>query len=334
MNTDDLYRLLRTSHAQAQSIVDTVADPLLVLDAGFCVLTASRSFFAKFGVDRYETIGKSIFELGNGQWDIPELHQLLSEVIPRSAAIIDFEVVHEFPGLGRRTMLLTARTLFQPDGGGHSILLTISDATDQRARDANKDLLFGELRHRMKNLLALVQALARQTPTADRTADQFRDELLGRLGALIEAESLGFDGSPGTDLKTMIEHILAPYSCTASCVTVDSGPPVNLSSKQVMFLAMVLHEMATNAAKYGALASENGHVHVRWRLREGGDRLELEWSESGEPRVVRPESHGFGSALIRATVERSLDGSINLDFTPEGLRALLTFPIRAGDGRV
>ena len=110
MDTDDLYRLLRTSHAQAQGIVDTIVDPLLVLDADLCVQAAGRSFFKTFQVDRYETIGRRIYELGDGQWDIPELRRLLVEVIPRSAAVIDYRVEHAFPGLGQRTMLATART--------------------------------------------------------------------------------------------------------------------------------------------------------------------------------------------------------------------------------
>jgi len=97
MNRDDLYRLLRVSHAQAQGIVDTIANPLLVLDAGLIVQAANRSFFKTFGVDREETIGRPVYELGEGQWDIPELRRLLEEVIPKSAAIINYHVEHDFP---------------------------------------------------------------------------------------------------------------------------------------------------------------------------------------------------------------------------------------------
>lgn len=86
MHTDELYRLLRAGHAQAQWIFDTVADPLLVLDANLCVQAASRSFFETFGVERYETIGQPLAELGSGQWNIPELVRLLTEVIPRATA--------------------------------------------------------------------------------------------------------------------------------------------------------------------------------------------------------------------------------------------------------
>src|SRR5690242_1481526 len=92
MNTEDLYRLLRIGHVQAQGIVDTVADPLLVLDESLCIQNASRSFFQTFKVDRDETIGQRIYDLGNGQWNIPELRRLLTDVIPKASAVIDYEV--------------------------------------------------------------------------------------------------------------------------------------------------------------------------------------------------------------------------------------------------
>jgi len=102
-----------------QGIVDTVTDPLLVLDSALCVVAASRSFFDTFRIDPDDTIGSPISELGNGQWDIPELRRLLLDVIPKATAVINYEVEHEFPDLGRRTMLVTARTLHRPGGGGH-----------------------------------------------------------------------------------------------------------------------------------------------------------------------------------------------------------------------
>ena len=88
MNLEDLYRLLRSEHVQAQGIVDTVPDPLLVLDQDLCVVTASRAFFETFPVGRDETLGRHLYELGDGQWDIPELRHLLEEVIPKSTAVI------------------------------------------------------------------------------------------------------------------------------------------------------------------------------------------------------------------------------------------------------
>jgi PAS domain-containing protein len=98
MNLEDLYRLMRTEHVQAQGIVDTIGDPLLVLDGELCVQTANRAFYNIFKVSRDETIGQHLYELGNGQWNIADLRRLLEDVIPRSAAVLDYEVEHDFPG--------------------------------------------------------------------------------------------------------------------------------------------------------------------------------------------------------------------------------------------
>ena len=253
MNMEDLYRLLRTGHVQAQGIVDTVADPLLVLDESLCVQSASRSFFQTFKVDRDETIGKPIYELGSGQWDIPDLRRLLVEVIPKAAAVINYEVKHDFPGIGPRTMLVTARTLHHPDNGGHSMLLSIVDATDRFRRDEAKDMLFGELRHRMKNLLAVAQSIARQTTTEGRSAKQYRDDFLGRFGALVEAEDLAFAEQEEAGLEALIERSLVPYTANANAVVIRPGAAVELGPRRLMSLSLVLHELATNAAKYGAL---------------------------------------------------------------------------------
>ena len=111
MNLEDLYRLLRSEHVQAQGIVDTLEEPLLVLDSAGCVLTANRGFYETFRVGRDDTVGRSLFALGGRQWDIPELRHLVSEIIPRSTAVVGYEVTAEFSTIGKRTMLVSARRL-------------------------------------------------------------------------------------------------------------------------------------------------------------------------------------------------------------------------------
>nr|WP_234841269.1 PAS domain-containing protein [Sinorhizobium meliloti] len=102
--------------------------------------------FATLKVGRDETIGQHLYELGNG-WDIPELRRLLEEVIPKSTAVVDYEVEHDFPSIGRRTMLVSAHRLFHPDNNSRTLLLSIVDATERRQLEAEKDVLLGELRH-------------------------------------------------------------------------------------------------------------------------------------------------------------------------------------------
>lgn len=327
MNMEDLYRLLRTGHVQAQGIVDTVADPLLVLDEGLCVQSASRSFLDTFKVDRDGTIGQHIYELGNGQWDIPDLRRLLSEVIPKSTAVINYEVEHDFPGLGRRTMLLTARTLHHPDNGSHSMLLSIVDATDRSRRDAAKDMLFGELRHRMKNLLAVAQSIARQTTTKGRSAEEYRDDFLGRFGALVEAQDLAFAEQKEAGLAALVERILAPYTTSPEAVVIEPGAAVELGPHTVMSLSLVLHELSTNAAKYGALSVSGGRVQVGWQVEKDNSRLRLKWVESGGPPVSPPASTGYGTKLIQSATSYSLGGQVEQEYAVGGLEAEIVIPL-------
>lgn len=328
MNMEDLYRLLRTGHVQAQGIVDTIGDPLLVLDGSLTVQNASRSFFETFKVDRYETIGQPLHELGNGQWDIPQLRRLLEDVIPKSTAVINYEVEHDFPGIGHRTMLVTARTLHHPDHSSHTMLLVFSDVTDQHRRDAARDMLFGELRHRMKNLLAVAQSLARQTTTEGRTAEEYRDDFVGRFAALVDAQDLAFAEDDEKGLATLVEHVLAPYSSSASAVDIGAGPPVVLGPQTIMTLGLVLHELATNAAKYGALSVPGGQVSVSWLVEEAGGQLRLRWAESGGPSVSAPTTTGYGTQLIRSAT--SLGGQVKQDYRPDGLEVEIDIPLGKG----
>lgn len=169
MDLEDLYRLLRAGHIQAQGIVDTLEEPLLVLDKTLCVQSGNRAFFETFRVSKDETLGRPIFELGNGQWDIPELRKLLSEVVPKSTAVVGYEVNHGFPGLGRKTVLVSARRLVHPDSSNSSILILFEDVTERRRIDAEKDIVLAETRHRMKNLLATVRAIANRTVADGRS---------------------------------------------------------------------------------------------------------------------------------------------------------------------
>ncbi len=323
MNTEDLYRLLRTGHVQAQGIVDTVADPMLLLDENLCVRNASRAFFEIFQVDRYETIGQHIYELGNGQWDIPDLRHLLKQVIPRSTAIIDFRVEHDFPALGHKVMLLTARTLHHPDNNSHLMLLSIVDITERAHRDVEKDMLFGELKHRMKNLLSVAKSIARHAPTQGRSAAQYRDEFLGRFEALVEAQELGFIGDEATDLCALIERVLAPYANSSDAVKIDTDGPFILGTSTLTSLGLVLHELATNAAKHGALSVPGGHVSIGWQAEEAAGHLVITWVESGGPPVTPPKATGFGTRLIQTAIYH---GEVRQTYAPDGLEVEIYIP--------
>lgn len=328
MDLEDLYRLLRAGHIQAQGIVDTIQEPLLVLDQHLCVLSGNMAFFEKFRVSKDETIGQSTFKLGNGQWDIPELRTLLSEVVPKSSAVVGYEVTHEFPNLGLRTMLVSARRLVHPDSNSTSILLMLEDVTEKRRTDAEKDILLAETRHRMKNLLSTVRALANRTAVADRSAVEYRDAFLGRFEALMDAQNLELSGGAVIDFAGIVET--AAKVAPSEDAFVRQGPSVALATRQVLPLRLLVHELSTNALKYGALSVEGGKVTVRWSVvnRTGGrEALLIAWREEGGPPVAPPARSGFGSELIDFSVRHELGGTAELNFEPDGFRGMFSVPI-------
>jgi two-component sensor histidine kinase len=327
MHLEDLYRLLRSEHVQAQGIIDTLEEPLLVVDQAGCVLTGNRGFFETFRVGRDDTVGRSLFALGGGHWDIPELRLLLGDIIPKSAAIIAYEVNADFPAIGRRTMLVSARRLVHPDNNSTSILILFEDATARHRVAAEKDILLAETRHRMKNLLAIVRAIATQTTVEGQSGEVYREAFLGRFEAVIRAEDLALAGSAEGDLSALVEQALGPAG--PERYRVDPGPPVTLRRSQVVPISLILHELVANAWKYGALSRPGGVAHLTWSVAPEGGRsvLHFTWHEENGPPVSPPTRSGFGSRLIKQSAEHGLGGTAELNYAPTGLRVHVTAPM-------
>jgi chemotaxis protein methyltransferase CheR len=152
--------------AFAQGIVDTVREPVLVLDQELRVIAANRSFYSVFKVSAEDTQGRPLYALGNGQWDIPQLRLLLEEILPEKGVMEGYEVEHAFPGLGHRTMCLNARQLNYEGGADTTILLGIEDVTERRVLEQEKDellrqkdVLLEELQHRIANSLQIIASI-------------------------------------------------------------------------------------------------------------------------------------------------------------------------------
>lgn len=321
MMLEDLYRLLRSGHIQAQGVVDTMTQPVVVLDRGMCVTTANNAFLKTFEVERDEVLEGNFFELGDGQWNIPELRHLIADVIPKAAAVIGYEVTHDFPSIGPRTFLVDARRLVHPDGNSTSILILFDDVTDSQRHDSEKDLIISELRHRMKNLFAVIRSLAMQTEAEGRTGIAYRDVLLGRLEVTLEAQEIAAT-SDTADLETLVKRsVNAIGAKRVSC----SGPPIEVGNTKIVPLSLIFHELATNAAKYGALSNHEGKINVSWSVKDGPRErpyLRCEWREQKGPPVKPPQSQGYGTHLI-AGMTSNMQGSAELNYDPEGLVAVL-----------
>lgn len=327
MNLDDLYRMLRSGHIQAQGIVDSIDEPIVVLDGTCTVIEANCSFFSTFLAEREDTIGSTLFDLGDGQWNIPELHTLLREIIPRSAALVDYEVQHVFPSIGDRTFLLNAKRLSRPDHNSPHLLLVFTDVTARRNADREASALNSELRHRMMNLLGVVQAIANRIDTNDRSADYYKAAFLQRLSALSKAQSLLNRRTDQIDLSSLTAALLNDW-CGDTLST--AGPHVLLSEQQVLPLTMILTELATNSFRYGALGPLGGQAALRWTLSqiEGLPSLRVVWKETCEA-SPDPPGKGTGTDIVQQIAKYSLHGNALVEFEKDGLRATLAFPTAA-----
>lgn len=327
MNLEDLYRLLRSSHVQAQGIVDTIDEPLVVLDERGHVMDANRAFFSTFLVERDDTIGVQLNKLGDGQWNVPDLTGLISEVVSKATAVIDYEVTHDFPNIGERTFLLTARRLWKPDNNSTNVLLVFSDVTGTRERERESSLLFSEMRHRLMNLLGVVRALASQTETQNRTADEFKAIFLGRFDAVLNAQSLMSKHGPAIALVDLVMPVVG--SLGGNRLHVRGGPEVIVAETQVVPLAMILHELATNAIKYGAFAVESGAVDVSWDItpEPTGNVVRLLWTEKGTAPAPAGAGSGKGTDIIKNSARLGLHGSAELTLGDGGLEAIVMMPL-------
>ena len=296
-----------------------------MLSRDLCVRSANAPFFETFQVAPEETAGRLVYELGNGQWNIPELRGLLENVLPDNKVFNDFRVEHEFAGIGRKTMLLNARRLDHLE----LIVLAIEDITDRLGSEQRQRLLMAELQHRVKNILMNVRALVWQTQRDNRTLDQFVEVLESRLGALARAQDLLLRSDSDVLLHALLRMELAAFAGQEGGKFTLEGPPVRLPARAAQAMAMTAHELATNAAKYGALKIPSGRIEATWRTesREGAEWLRFEWRERGVKIGEPPKRKGFGTEVIESGVTYLFGGSSNLAFTPEGVEFVLEFSL-------
>lgn len=194
------------------------------------------------------------------------------------------------------------------------------DLTELKRAEELQRLLVNELNHRVKNTLATVQSLVMQTLRGAVDVESARSALSARIVSLAGAHDLLTSRNwSGTDVAEVVERAIAPFE--AGRFTIE-GPSLDLSPKQTLSLSLALHELGTNAAKYGGLSKPGGRVELRWKAQDG--KLHLHWRESGGPRVVPPTRRGFGSRLLEDGLSRDLDGHMRVEFAPDGVFCSMT----------
>ena len=204
-----------------------------------------------------------------------------------------------------------------------SVVGTVADITERKEREEQVHLLMREVNHRAKNMLSVVDSIAHQTAT--RNPEDFIERFSERIQALSANQDLLIRSDwSGVDIADLTRAQLAHFADLIGSRIVVRGPKLRLKPASAQAIGLALHELATNAGKYGALSTARGRVHISWRIE--GDRLMMSWTERDGPPVSRPSRRGFGTIVMEAMVGRSVDGAVDLDYAPSGLTWRLTCP--------
>jgi len=236
-----------------------------------------------------------------------------------------YSVVHRAVGRDGLTRWVRggAQVLFSPDGRATHVLGTVQDVTEEMESHRKQALMVAELNHRVKNNLATVQSIAAQTARRATGLQQFTVDFEGRLLALARTHDvLTQNAWSGAELSVLLERELSAYQGRVRI----SGPRADLAAGQAVAMALIVHELSTNASKYGALSGPNGYVEVTWSV--AGGRLSFCWSEHSGPTVAPPAQRGFGSRLIEKLAQGDLDGSSEATYAASGLVFRLDAPLQ------
>ncbi|HUB44859.1 MAG TPA: CheR family methyltransferase [Acetobacteraceae bacterium] len=271
------------------------------------------------------------FRLLDGDW------QLTPDEYPLRRAARSGEAVPAWQGrleigAGRSVfVMMSATPLLTDDRRVRGAIAAIVDMTEHKRAEEQQLLLLHELQHRVKNILATVSSLATRMAQRSRTVDEFQAAFLSRIRAMGRMHDLLANGAwSGASLRDLISAALEPYVSAARPNVRLVGSDIRLDANAAATMGMVLHELATNAAKYGALSTPGGTVEVAWAREQeaqAGGSLELTWIERDGPPVDPAGTPGFGTSFITRSVEYELQGTVSLELAPPGLRCTIRFPL-------
>lgn len=310
----------------AQAIVDTIHEPLLVLDAAFHVLAASRSFYATFQVDPEHTMGRPLYSLGDGQWNIPALRLLLETIIPERAAMDGFEVAHDFPGLGQRTMLLNARKVIYERSADTTILLAFTDITARRAIEREKQellerteellarehTLLQEMQHRVANSLQIIASILMIKARAvgsEETRQHLRDahqrvmsvaEVQAHLHASGGVDRIDVGGYLTKLCGSLAKSMIGEDRPIALEVVADDG---EIRSDKAVSIGLIVTELLINAVKY-AFPTARPDARVLVSYKSDGDDWTLTVADNGVGKTPDAAPGKHGTVIVDALVKQ------------------------------
>lgn len=277
---------------------------------------AATEFFNLLPAD----VGRPLTDLSS-YLDYPELKDHIRLVF-ENGEVREHRIVRQEQGRQYLVRLIPYR---DADGGIEGVVATFLDVTSLAEAESHQKVLIDELNHRVKNMLAVVISVAQQTLRGATSKEAFGEALIGRLHAMARAYgTLSRENWKSVSAETLIRQELEPFGLAAVSF---EGSHVEVPPQVGLPIGMVIHELATNAAKYGALSEPAGRVSISWEVQPESKTFHMTWRESGGPAVEAPDGDGFGLKLIRGEIEYRLGGSLQAEFRPEGLQLELEFPI-------
>lgn len=321
------HRALADSERLLRTIGESSGELIFAKDRAGRIVYANSATLAVIGKPADEVLGRT-----EAEWhDDPVQAQAImanDRAVMDKGEILRVEEAFTTPGGAERILLATKAPMRDGDGQIVGVVGVTSDVTAQSQAQRRLRLMNDELNHRVKNTLAIVQGIAYQTFRHEGIAIEARRAFDDRLAALGKAHGLLTRESwESADLVDIAAEACAPHIDMGDRITLI-GPTLRLAPKTAVTIAMALHELCTNAAKYGALSVDDGKVALSWSIdRSEQRRLHLRWVESGGPPVVAPLKRGFGSLMIERALSAELQGDVRLQFPSEGLICTIDAPL-------
>lgn len=325
VDSDSVAAQLRLYEAVLQATPDLV----YVFDRQHRFIYANHALLTMWGMRWEEAANKTCLELGYEPWHA-QMHDVEIEQVIATGQPVRGEVPFPHTTQGVRVYDYIFTPVFGPDGQVEAIAGSTRDITARKQHEQHMQLLINELNHRVKNTLALVQSMTLQTLRNCVDLDGAQEKIEQRLLALSEAHNiLTEEGWHGAEIEQIARAAARPHEPGEGHRFDISGPPFRLDPRRAVALAMALHELCTNAVKYGALSVPHGRVRMEWAQRLFGEAevLEVIWEECGGPAVQAPAQRGFGTRLIERGLKHDLGGEVRLAFEPAGVTCRISVPV-------
>jgi PAS domain S-box-containing protein len=321
---DEQKRDLAESERRMRAFLENSAVVAWLQDEQGRYVFLSENYQRRFGGDRLGTVDRE-------HWP-PQFARAFAEddadawAQEESVEVIETVVTRD----GESSTWLSNKFTYADPAGNRFVGSLGVDITNLKRAEEHRTLLINELNHRVKNVIATVQAIAAQTFRSGTTSAAAVATFQSRLVALATAHDLlTRENWEGADLRDVVDQSVAPHAGQLRPRIEVHGPSVRLAPKASLAIAMALNELCTNSAKYGALSSESGVLTITWTIAEAGARrsVSLQWRESGGPPVRKPVHRGFGTVLIERMLAHDLDGTVQLSFEPAGVTCRIDFPL-------